>query len=64
MENKKQVRNQKRKYLEVDEETFKKVQIFCFLTETDIKNFAIKTMQEKLQPYEQWLENIKKLKAR
>ena len=63
MEKTKQVNNGKRKFLEVDEETYKKVQILCFLKDTNIKRFAIKTMQEKLQPYEQWLENIKKLKT-
>jgi len=63
MENTKQNRILRRRFLEVDEETYKKVQIFCFLKGTNIKSFATKTVQETLQPYEQWFENIKKLKT-
>lgn len=53
---------EKRKFLEVDEEMAKKVQIFCFLKEITIKKFVTETIKKELMPYESWLENVKKLK--
>ena len=52
----------KRKFLEVEEDVAKQVQIFCFLRGMTLKKFVTQTMEKELQPYQQWLENIKKLK--
>ena len=54
----------KRKYLEVDEETARKVQILCFLKNITIKNFVNQTIQKEIKPYEHWLENVKKIQGK
>ena len=52
----------KRKFVEVEEDTAKKLRLFCFLRGISIKNFVTGTMEKELKPYENWLENVKEFK--
>lgn len=52
-----------RKFVEVNEDLMKKVQIFCFLKNTTMKKFVSETIQKELHPYEQWLETVKDLRS-
>ena len=59
----KETKDGKRKFVEVDEMVANKVQLLCFLKRTTIKDFVTKTLKKEMQPYQAWLENIKKLQA-
>ncbi len=51
-----------RRFLEVDYETANKIRTLCFLKNTTMKEFVTSALQRELEPYENWLENIKRLK--
>ncbi len=47
----------------IDKGLGKKIKLFCFLKGISIKDFATKGLQKSLEPYENWLQNIQKLKV-
>ena len=61
-EEKKEENNEKRKFLEVEEEIANKIRVLCFLRGLTIKKFVTETMEKELEPYKSWLENVKKLR--
>ncbi len=52
-----------RQLIWVDGELGKKLKLFCFVRGIAIKDFATKSLQKSLEPYENWLQNIQKLKV-
>ena len=55
--------DEKRKFIEVDPEVVNKLRILCFLKEITMKKFVTDAMKKELEPYESWLENVKKLQC-
>ena len=53
-----------RKFLEVDPELKKDVQLFCFLNERTERSFANEAVRKMLEPYEHWLVEVRKLHHR
>lgn len=54
--------NQRRVYVEIDKETLNQLKLYCFLKDIKMKQYLIKTIQKELEPYQQWLQNIKENK--
>ena len=51
------------KFLEVDEKTANKIRILCFLKGVTMKKFVTEAMQKEIEPYENWIDNVGKLKS-
>jgi hypothetical protein len=54
--------NLKRKFVEIEKEVSKNLELFCFLKDIPRKQFVSNTIKKELRPYETWLERAKKLK--
>ncbi len=50
-----------RQLIWIDAEIGRKIKLFCFVRGISIKDFATKTLQKALEPYENWLQNMQKL---
>lgn len=54
--------NTKRKFVEIEKEVSKNLELFCFLKDIPRKQFVSYAIKKEIKPYETWLERVKKLK--
>ena len=52
----------KRKFIEIEKDVSRDLELFCFLKDVPQKQFVSKAIMKELKPYESQLESIKKLK--
>jgi hypothetical protein len=57
------IKKNDRKFVEVDKEISRKLQILCFLKQITMKDFVSQALEREIQPYDAWLDNAKKLRT-